>query len=98
MFEITVNHGNLIILINSIFKFFFYYGSLPPSGNIHDIRVPVPGTSASEFEVNDTGKKKKGEDKNINWNLQVWFTVVQIKRQKILPQLIDRVGGHNIFI
>lgn len=73
-------------------------GSLPPSGNIHDIRVPVPGTSASEFEVKDTGKKKKGEDKNINWNLQVWFTVVQIKRQKILPQLIDRVGGHNIFI
>ena len=59
-------------------------GSLPPSGNIHDIRVPVPGTSASEFEVKDTRKKKKGEDKNINWNLQVWFTVVQIKRQKIL--------------
>ena len=40
-------------------------------GNIHDIRVPVPGTSASEFEAKDTGNKKKGEDKNINWNLQV---------------------------
>lgn len=40
-------------------------------GNIHDIRVPVPGTSASEFEAKETGNKKKGEDKNINWNLQV---------------------------
>ena len=40
-------------------------------GNIHDIRVPVPGTSASEFEAKETGRKKKGEDKNINWNLQV---------------------------
>ena len=41
------------------------------SGNIHDIRVPVPGTSAREFEETETGKKKKGEDKSINWNLQV---------------------------
>lgn len=41
------------------------------AGNIHDIRVPVPGTSAGEFEVRETGKRKKGEDKNINWNLQV---------------------------
>lgn len=40
-------------------------------GNIHDIRVPLPGTSATDFQVKETGKKKKGDDKNINWNLQV---------------------------
>lgn len=38
-------------------------------GNIYDIRVFVFGISVSEFEVKDIGKKKKGEDKNINWNL-----------------------------
>ena len=42
-------------------------------GNIHDIRVPVPGTSASDFEVKETGKKQKSEDKNVNWNLQVLY-------------------------
>lgn len=41
-------------------------------GNIHDIRVPVPGTSASDFEVKDTGKKKKGDNENVNWNLQLF--------------------------
>lgn len=35
------------------------------------MRVPIPGTSASEFEQKETGKKKKDEGKNINWNLQV---------------------------
>ena len=40
-------------------------------GNIHDIRVPLPGTSATDFQVKETGRKKKGDDKNINWNLQV---------------------------
>ena len=45
--------------------------SLPSPGNIHDITVPVPGTSAGAFEVKETGKKTKGDDKNINWNLQV---------------------------
>ena len=39
-------------------------------GNIQDIRVPVAGTSASDFEVKESDKKKKG-GKNINWNLQV---------------------------
>ena len=46
--------------------------SLPSPGNIHDITVPVPGTSGGDFEVKETGKKTKGVDKNINWNLQVW--------------------------
>jgi len=48
-------------------QFFFIF-----PGNIHDIRVPLPGTSATDFQVKDTGRKKKGDhDKNINWNLQV---------------------------
>ncbi|XP_068695320.1 zinc finger CCCH-type with G patch domain-containing protein-like [Montipora foliosa] len=47
-------------------------------GNIHDIRVPVPGTSAREFEETETGKKKKGEDKSINWNLQLFKTQEEI--------------------
>jgi len=42
-------------------------------GNIHDIRLPLPGTNATDFQVKETGRKKKGNhhDKNINWNLQV---------------------------
>jgi len=47
-------------------------------GNIHDIRVPVPGTSASDFEVKETDKKQKSEDKNVNWNLQLFKTQEEI--------------------
>ena len=32
--------------------------------------MPVAGTSASDFEVKESDKKKKC-GKNINWNLQV---------------------------
>lgn len=52
----------------------FKVGFFPSPGNIHDVRVPVPGTSASDFEVKETGRKKKGDDKNVNWNLQVLQT------------------------
>lgn len=46
-------------------------------GNIQDIRVPVAGTSASDFEVKESDKKKKG-GKNINWNLQLFKTHEEI--------------------
>lgn len=47
-------------------------------GNIRDMRVPIPGTSTNEFEQKETGKKKKDEGKNINWNLQLFKTQEEI--------------------
>ena len=79
----TVTDKNLSHAVNN--------GYPPPSGNIHDIRVPVPGTSASDFEVKDTGKKKKGDNENVNWNLQVWY----INCQQKLAQLINRMEGEG---
>ena len=37
----------------------------------------MPGTSASDFEVKEIGKKKKGDDKNINWNIQVLAKLIK---------------------
>lgn len=51
-------------------------------GNIHDIRVPLPRTSATDFQVKETGRKKKGDDKNINWNLQLFKTQEEISAVK----------------
>ena len=44
-------------------------------GKIHDIRVPLPGTSANSCDVpGKTKKKMDKEDTNTNWNLQVQCT------------------------
>ncbi|KAJ7334369.1 hypothetical protein OS493_014680 [Desmophyllum pertusum] len=66
-------------------------------GNIHDIsRVPVPGTSASDFEVKEIGKKKKGDDKNINWNIQLFKTQEEISAvKKQLKKEETALGRHE---
>ncbi|XP_078366320.1 zinc finger CCCH-type with G patch domain-containing protein-like [Oculina patagonica] len=65
-------------------------------GNIHDIRVPVPGTSATDFELKETGKKKKGEDKNVNWNLQLFKTQEEISTiKKQLKKEEMALGRHE---